>query len=347
MSTITELKTINDVVKQELPMRASRSDRLADHNQTLAIGTVCRTGASGRKVVLGAPVNEVQTIGITGTLSAGTFTFTFQKEDGTFTTTNPIAYNGDTAAVQAGIDTALGGSQCVASGTAITGMILTFSGVGYAGKEQARIVVKTQGLTGQEDITVTETTKGGYGSGGGADEVQTLAMAGTISGGTYTITVVDLSGANATTTALAYDADLAAINAALDVALGATQVVATGTIRTACVFTFSGSSYEKRNQPPITVDMSSLTGGGTEYTMTETTKGGSAGSPEADCVCLEAVVIASGTYTTKALFIVRDAIVDLDQLDFNLGNQIDAIAQLASIGIVARKEAPAEAETQV
>lgn len=346
MSTLTESKTIGDVVKQELPTRASRADVLVDQNQTLVIGSVCRTGAAGRKVVLGAAVNEVQTIGLTGSLSGGTFTFTFQIEGGAFVTTDPIAYNGDTAAVQAGIDTALGGNQCVASGTAITGMILTFSGVGYAGKEQARIVVKTQGLTGQAAITVTETTKGGYGSGGGADEVQTLAMAGTITGGTYTITVVDETGADATTTDLAYNADIAAINAALDVALGASEVVASGTVVTACVFTFSGSSYDKRNQLPITVDMSSLTGGGTEYTMTETTKGGSAGSPEADCICLEAKTIAS-VLTTKALFIVGGAVVDLDQLDFNLGNKVDAIAQLARIGIRARKEAPAEAETQV
>lgn len=346
MATITELKTINDVVKQELPTRASRSNTLADQSQTLVIGSVCRTGAAGRKVILGAAVNDVQTVGITGS-PTGTTVLEFTNEAGERVTSDPIASDGNTAAWQAGVDTCMPAGEVVVSGTAVTAMIFTFSGLSVKGKAQPDMGVDISSATSAENVTVTHTTIGGYGSGGGADEVQTLAMAGTITGGTYTITVVDENGANATTTALAYDANLAAINAALVVALGDDQVIATGTIVTACVFTFSGSSYEKRNQPPITVDMALLTGGGTEYTMAETTKGGSAGSPEADCVCLEAAVIAGGALTTKALFIVRDAVVDLDQLDFGSGNRIDAIAQLASVGIVARREAPAEAETQV
>lgn len=338
MAAKTESLTVGDIVKEERDNRASRQEMLVDANQTIVRGAVCRKGAAGRKVVIGAEVNDVQTVGITGS-PTGTTVLEFTNEAGARVTSDPIASDGDTAAWQAGVDTCMPSGEVVVSGTAVTAMIFTFSGETVKGKLQPLMGVDISSATSAEDATVTHTTKGGWGSGSGADEVQTLAMAGTISGGTYTISITDESGEVQTTGDIAYDDNLAAINTELDSTLGNDQVVATGTIITACVFTFSGSNYEKRNQVPLTVDMSSLTGGGSTYTLAETTKGGSEGAPEADCIALEAVTTAA-VYTTKALFLVRDAVVLTNNLDFGAGNKIDAILQMEKVGIVARNAAP-------
>lgn len=345
MAAKTEGLTVGDIVKEERSQRGSRQNMLVDASQTIVRGAVCRSGATGRKVVIGALVNDVQTIGITGA-PTGSVVLEFTNEAGARVTTDPIAADGILSVWQTGVDTALGANAVTLSGTAVTAMVATFDGVAYAGKLQPLIGVDISSATSAEDVTVTHTTKGGGGSGSGADEVQTLAMIGTISGGTYTISITDESGDVQTTTALAYDANLAAINAALDVALGATEVVATGTIRTACVFTFSGSNYEKRNQVPIVIDMTLLTGGGTTYTMTETTKGGSEGTPEADSIALEAVTTAGGVLTTKALFLTNHAIVLTDNLDFGDGNKVYAILQLEKVGIIARSAAPEDPSAQ-
>lgn len=338
MTALTEGTKIADIVKSERDLRGSREDLLIDASQTILLGSVCRSGAAGRKALLGTEANDVQTVGITGA-PTGNLVLEFTNEAGARVTTDPIAANGSVANFQTGVDTCMPAGEVVVSGTAVTALVFTFSGLSVKGKEQPLIGVDVSSATSSEDVTVTHTTKGGWGAGGGADEVQTLAIAGTVSGGTYTISITDESGTEQTTTALAHDADLATINAALDVALGADQVVATGTIITACVFTFSGSNYEKRNQLPLTVDTALITGGGGTYTVAETTKGGAEGEPEANCIALESQVVGA-VYTTKGVFLTNHAIVDVDKLDFGTGNKIDAIAQLKNVGIICRKEAP-------
>jgi len=79
-------------------------------------------------------VNEVQTVAINGTLSAGTYTISFVTAAGVLASTAPIAYNASLATVQAALDGVSGGANfIVAGGTAETAMTLTFSGTGYAG----------------------------------------------------------------------------------------------------------------------------------------------------------------------------------------------------------------------
>jgi hypothetical protein len=109
---------------------------------------------------VGAGADEVQTIAIAGSLSAGTFTLTFVDSDGVLNTTSPIAHNASTANVQTGVDNALGASKVTVGGTAITGMTFTFGGVGYAKTPQALIDVDTSGLTGMTSVSVTRTTSG-------------------------------------------------------------------------------------------------------------------------------------------------------------------------------------------
>lgn len=341
MAAKTEGLTTGNLVKEERANRGSRQEMLVDENQTLVRGAVCRSGPAGRKVALGVEVNEVQTINLTGTLSAGTYTLSFVNEAGATVKTGLIPYNvSDNSAMQTIVDTAMPAGEVVVGGTKLTANTFTFSGKSVKGKAQPKIRVDYGELTGAQDVTVTRTTKGGWGAGGGADEVQTLAMAGTITGGTYTISITDESGDVQTTGDIAYNDNNAAINTELDSTLGNDQVVATGTIITACVFTFSGSNYEKRNQPLLTVDMSSLTGGGSTYTVAKTTKGGAAGKPEADSICLEAVTTAGSAFTTKTLFLTNQAIVLIDNLDFGDGNKIDAIQQLADVGIIVKNAAP-------
>lgn len=344
MAAKTEGRKVADVVKSERDMYGSREDVLVDASQTLVVGAVCRTGAAGRKVLIAASVNDVQTIGITGS-PTGNAVLEFTNAAGARVTTDPIAADGNTAAWQAGVDTALGGSICVVSGTAVTAMVFTFSGLDYAGIEQPLIGVDISSATSAEDVTVTHTTVGGAGAGAAADEVQTVTKdAGTA--GTYTLTIKDESGDDLTTGDIAFDeANTAAVQAIMDTAFGASQVIAGGTVHTAATYTFSGSLYEGRNQPMIVLDVSSLTGV-TSVTYVETTKGGPGGTPEADSICLEAAVIGA-VYTTKALFLTNQAIVDVNQLDFGAGNKIDAVAELKKVGIICRSEAPAVPETQV
>lgn len=344
MASQTEGIKVSDVVKMEPHMLAGRQTCLVDQSQTLVIGTVLRNGAAGRKVALSAEVDDEQLIAITGS-PTGNAVLEFTNEAGERVTSDPIAANGDTAAWQAGVDTCMPAGEVVVSGTAVTAMVFKFSGASVMGKAQPLIGCDISSATSAEDVTVTHTVVGGYGGGAAVNEVQTLAIAGTVSGGTYTITITDESGEEQTTTALAYNANLSTINAALVVALGDDQVIATDTIITACVFTFSGSNYEGRNIVPLTVDTALITGGGGTYTVTETTKGGPGGTAEATGVCLEAVTTAGGAYTTTALVLTHGpAVVDVDQLAFGSGNKIDAVAQLAALGIMARSEAPAAAE---
>lgn len=105
----------------------------------------------------------------------------------------------------------------------------------------------------------------------GTNEIQTITASGTVSGGTYTI-----SFRGETTSALAYDANNAAILAALnalpnidsgDVTLGGGALPGTPV-----TITFGGK-YASLDVPLISIDDALLTGSTPAYTPTETTAG--------------------------------------------------------------------------
>ena len=102
----------------------------------------------------------------------------------------------------------------------------------------------------------------------GSNSVQNIAIVGTLSAGTFTI-----STAGITTGPIAYNANTAAIQSALDAAFGTSQIVAGGTAETATTLTFSGSKFAATAQPLVTVNESGLTGA-TGVTVTTTTAGG-------------------------------------------------------------------------
>lgn len=123
---------------------------------------------------------------------------------------------------------------------------------------------------------------------GGTNEVQTLAITGTPTGGTFTISFTNpWTGAVETTAAIAYNATAAAVQAAL-IALDAFDsgdLVCTGGALpgTAVVVTFGGRYAARDITALSTTD--SLTGGTTPASaVTETTKG----------------VVAAGTYFAYA-----------------------------------------------
>lgn len=105
---------------------------------------------------LSALVDEVQTVTITGTLSAGTVTFSANDKEAT------VAYNANEAAIQAAFDVLFGSSQVVIAGT-MASFTVTYSGTGVDELDKAMLDVDIANATGATASSVSETTKGGNG----------------------------------------------------------------------------------------------------------------------------------------------------------------------------------------
>lgn len=100
---------------------------------------------------------------------------------------------------------------------------------------------------------------------GGIDEIQTETV--TATGGTRTLTVQ--VGADAQTTApIAYNANAAAIQAALELLsnVGTGGIIVTGT--GPYVYTFSGTAFSKRDVNTIAINTFALTGGSSSFAVT-------------------------------------------------------------------------------
>lgn len=111
-----------------------------------------------------------------------------------------------------------------------------------------------------------------------ANDVQTIADTGTVSGGTFKLSGTDpITGAAFTTAAIAYNAANSAVKSALELVLstGITATVAgSGLPTNDTTVTFSGAAAG-RPVPALTVDNTAITGGGT-LGVTHTTTGRSA-----------------------------------------------------------------------
>lgn len=131
---------------------------------------------------------------------------------------------------------------------------------------------------------------------GGASEVQTMTVGGSPTGGTY---VLEFKGAE--TTALAYNANGAAIQAALNalptIGTGGVAVTGTGPF----TITFSGASLTAMQQPMIRRKINSLTGGTSpDVTFVQTTAGGFVELPLVPVLPGQISVYLSDTYATLA-----------------------------------------------
>ena len=79
----------------------------------------------------------------------------------------------------------------------------------------------------------------------------------------------------------------------------------------------------------------------TAASFTHTTVGSAGGVDSSDAIgiVLNAVTTAGGILTTKETVLVRDAVVNEDQLTFGVNaNKVDVIAQLKKVGIIMRSE---------
>ena len=142
-------------------------------------------------------------------------------------------------------------------------LVLTFSGTLSTNREQGEVGIDVSALTGADNVTsIVRTTKG----------------SGTITASTYRINVTDESGNVQVTPDIEWNANAAAINTALDDALGAVGAVATGgpmSTPAAVVLTFSGTNYASTPQPMVTLDINELVGCD-DVSIVETTPGGGA-----------------------------------------------------------------------
>ncbi len=105
----------------------------------------------------------------------------------------------------------------------------------------------------------------------GVNEAQTLNFQNAPAG-TFNLGIVDLNGAFQDVGPITYSATIATlvanINTALNNALGASLVVASGTLVTAVALTFSGAGYAALPQSLVTVDANNLTAGNVSVTRT-------------------------------------------------------------------------------
>lgn len=124
---------------------------------TLAKGTVVAKRTSDGVIIAYVEPNAVQTVTIAGTLSGGTFRITARKSDGTWQTTDAIAFNANAAAIQTALNAVLGTSAVAVAGT-VASFTITFSGTGYAAIQQPLVTVNTGATTGATTSVVAETT---------------------------------------------------------------------------------------------------------------------------------------------------------------------------------------------
>jgi hypothetical protein len=108
----------------------------------------------------GSPTNEIQTLAISGTPTAGTFRLAFKS-----VSTATLQYNSAASAVQAALEalSTVGTGNIVATGGPLPGsaVVLTFQGQ-LAGSNQPMITITSSAFTGGTTpaVTVTETTPG-------------------------------------------------------------------------------------------------------------------------------------------------------------------------------------------
>lgn len=216
---------------------------------------------SGDQDITNSTSSEVQTITVANAPTGGTFTLTFGGN-----TTAGIAHNATAATVQTALQglASIGAGNALVTGPAGGPWVVAFAGA-LAAAEQP-LLVATPSLTGGNSTITIETLADGA---TGTNEVQTVALNGSPSAGTFT-----LSFAGSTTGAIARNANAATVQAALEAlpTIGTGGVACTGgPLPAAVTCTFQGARAAQA-LPQMTGDGSGLTSSLTA-TVTETTPG--------------------------------------------------------------------------
>lgn len=204
----------------------------------------------------GTVQNEIQTVDVGDTPAAGTFTLTLSGQ------TTASLSTGSTAAQ---IETALEALSNVESVTVTKGgnvFTVEFVGIdGSANQAQMTASVYSGSLTSIHNLTTTIVTA----AVNAVNEVQTVTLNGTPTGGTFTLTY-----SGQTTSSIAYNASAATVDAALEALsnIGAGDVVVTGDAGGPWTVTFA-TALAATDVAEMTAT-SSLTGTATETLVTST-----------------------------------------------------------------------------
>lgn len=129
--------------------------------------------------------------------------------------------------------------------------------------------------------TYTHGTVLGQLSAGATNDVQTINLGGTPTGGTFTITVQYPVGNSLTTAAIAYNASAATVQAALAALanVGSGNVTVTGSAQPGNTQTITfGGALAARPVPVITATITGLTGGSPTVTIVHSTTGSTGGA---------------------------------------------------------------------
>lgn len=313
MSTLTEPTRIGDVLRRELWQSFCREELTVLDGQTLVIGEACKLNAAGKVVTceaaavdavqtitpsvasnadevhtitpsVGSNVTEVQTIEA-GSLAAGNYRLRFTHPvTGTKFITDVLVHNDNAATVETAITAAVGANEVAVSGSDLAnGLVLTY----------------TDGATAwdNQDVPIVEILPDSAFSDVATSAIKTTTGAGIIARGTYKLGITDIAGNKQWTKPIAFSAAAGAINTALDDAMGAALVVATGgpiNGPTAIVLTYSGTGYTHLPHPTLVeMDISNLVGCD-DVSIVRTTVG--AGVIRADGTWMLALADTNGDY---------------------------------------------------
>jgi len=293
----TQMNFLTAAMAAELTRRVGATGTFKITGPPTAAGTVQTSTITYSSVGAGAGGNEVQTFTPDAPASAGTYRIKLSKPDGTFVYTAELAFGATLAACQAAITLALGavagwvassaGSAAPWSGGPIA-LVLTASGTGYTATDLAMCEIDITSLTGVATMTEVQTTRGIpvagtvtiTAAGAAVNEVQTVTIGGTCSGGTLQLgfrAMGDPTGPIEWTDTIAWSGTEATMTAsaqsAMDDLLGANTVVIStiaDTAALAMVFTFSGTGAAALTHGLISTNVAALTGASTSATVRTT-----------------------------------------------------------------------------
>jgi hypothetical protein len=252
-------------------------------------GTV--NGAS--TVTPGSTTNEVQVVNVfVATVSGGNFTITIVDELAVSHTTASILFNANAATIESAIDTKM--TTDAYSGwtngditVALTGDLtansatLTYDGNSVTGKDMGQVTVADVDLTGGGTVNGATTSTPGV----VVSEVQTVnQFIPTVSGGNFTINIVDELATPHLTANIAYDAIASEIETAIDTKMtsdaysgwtnGDISVALTSDLSGgAATLTFDGASVTGKDQGQTAIADVDLVAAGTVGGQSETTSG--------------------------------------------------------------------------
>jgi hypothetical protein len=241
----------------------------------------------------GAVQNEIQTIDTGDYSGAELFTLTYSGQ----TTTN-IAASASAATLESQLEAL---SNITSVTVTKSGQVFTVQFNGSDGNANQSQMTASSYDAGYAVHSIAVSTTPPSGSSSGTNEVQTITLTGSPTGGTFTLTF------NGQTTApIAYNASAATVDSALEALsnIGSGDVSVTGSSGGPWTIDFGAGAFEYTNVPQITGDGSSLTGG----------------SGQAILVSTEVASAGPNHWDTAANWLPSGVPANGDDVRFELGN---------------------------